>query len=195
MLNIKFIKKAFTFAEVLITLSIIGFISALVIPTIQKSYKATLLQTEFKRVQYEVNQLALFIRNDYKINDVYKKFFSKDINVAHENGLQTVVEKYYEKINNEPQKHIVGKTYDRNGKQIFYKNFSNTSEMNTRILDDGGFELKDGRAIWLEGGFRNVRFMITYDINGIDAGPNRYGYDLFSFILSKNGMFYINMTF
>lgn len=183
-------KKAFTLAEVLITLAIIGVVAAATIPAIHNNFKAAHLQAEFKKVQYELNQLSQFMKYDLRINNLYKTFYSENINVAHESGLQTIVEKYYKKINNDPQKHIVEKTFDRNGKQIFYKNFSNTGNMNARILDDGGFELTDGRAIWLEGGFKNVRFMITYDINGVDVGPNRYGYDLFSFILSQNGLFY-----
>lgn len=184
------IKKAFTLAEVLITLTIIGVVSALAIPSIHNNFKAAQLQTEFKKAQYELNQLSQFIQSDLRINNLYKTFYSESITVAHQKGLQTIVEKYYQRINNAPQKHIVGKTYDRNGNEIFYKNFSNTTNMNARILDDGGFELRDGRAIWLEGGFKNTRFMITYDLNGIDNGPNRYGYDLFSFILSQNGLFY-----
>ena len=32
--------------------------------------------------------------------------------------------------------------------------------------------------------------MLTYDINGINKPPNRFGYDTFSFILGSNNKFY-----
>ena len=43
-------KVAFTLAEVLITLGIIGVVAALTLPTVIKHYKAKVLETAFKKV-------------------------------------------------------------------------------------------------------------------------------------------------
>ena len=43
-------KFAFTLAEVLITLGIIGVVAALTLPTVIKHYKAKVLETAFKKV-------------------------------------------------------------------------------------------------------------------------------------------------
>ena len=183
-------KKAFTLAEVLITLTIIGVVSAITIPTMHRQYRAVQLETAFKKAYSEMASISKFLVAEHETSDLYSVLYSADVGTSTKKGFAKSIETYYKNINNAPQRAIADKIYDRNGKIMYYRNFSNTANVTSGILDDGGYELMDGRALWFEGGFSNKPFMITYDINGIDAGPNRYGYDLFSFILDINGVFY-----
>ena len=193
-------KTAFTLAEVLITLSIIGVVSAITIPTVQKKYLAFQFSSAFKKAYSEVGQMSKMLVLEYGTNDLYGELGSSTAVNSTQKGLAKSVENYLKNTTNKPQRAIAGKIYDTNGKEVKYKNYSGTANMYTPILDDGGYELMDGRAIWFEGGFEKNAFIISYDINGLSSPPNRFGYDLFSFVLGEDGQFYpigsprINMT-
>ena len=57
--------KAFTLAEVLITLVIIGIIAALTIPTLVNNYQKTQYVTQLKKAYSEVTQALKLMANDY----------------------------------------------------------------------------------------------------------------------------------
>lgn len=187
---LKFNKKAFTLAEVLVTLTIIGVVSAITIPTLHKNYKAVQFETAFKKAHSEMAAISKFMVAEQETDDLYGALAKSTAILSTQQGFAKSIETYYKNIKNEPQRAIAGKILDRHGNVKYYRNFSNTANAPSPMFDDGGYELMDGRAIWFEGGFGNVVFMITYDLNGIDQGPNRYGYDLFTFILANNGTFY-----
>ena len=187
------IKKAFTLAEVLVTLTIIGVVSAITVPTIHKNFRAVQFQTAFKKAYAETGQIAKQMMLDFDTEDLYSVLNTPNSGGSNESikyGFAKSIESYYKRINNEPQRNITPEMLDKNGKPTFYKNHTNTTELIKEMFDDGGFELLDGRALIFEGGFSNKPFLIHYDINGMHAGPNRYGYDLFDFVLAPNGVFY-----
>lgn len=59
------IKKAFTLAEVLVTLAIIGVVAALTIPSLVKNATEAQLRTKFKKVFAELNAAHLRIKEEY----------------------------------------------------------------------------------------------------------------------------------
>ncbi len=174
----------------MVTLTIIGVVSAITIPTLHKNYKAVQFETAFKKAHSEMAAISKFMVAEQETDDLYGALAKSTATLSTQQGFAKSIETYYKNIKNEPQRAIADKIMDRNGKVKYYRNFSNTANVTNGIFDDGGYELMDGRALWFEGGFETRAFMITYDLNGIDQGPNRFGYDLFSFILSNNGMFY-----
>ena len=186
-------KKAFTLAEVLITLAIIGVVAALTVPTLQKNYKALQFKAGFKKAYAETGQLAKYMQLDYGSEDLYSALGTANSGGSNESiayGFAKSVESYYKSIKNNPKRYLYNKILDKNGKEIIYKNHTKTTPLIAGMFDDGGFELLDGRVIIFEGGFGSRPFMITYDINGMNSGPNAWGYDLFSFVLAPNGLFY-----
>ena len=58
-------KKAFTLAEILITLGIVGIISALTIPTLIQNHKKQVLVNQLKKAMSEISQgLQLMMAED-----------------------------------------------------------------------------------------------------------------------------------
>ncbi len=60
--------KAFTLAEVLITLGIIGVVAAMTLPTLMNNTQNNELQTQFKKTYSELNQVARLFYNDNGIS-------------------------------------------------------------------------------------------------------------------------------
>lgn len=58
-------KEAFTLAEVLITLGIIGVVAALTIPTLIQSYKKREIETSLQKIYSTVNQAIKKAELDY----------------------------------------------------------------------------------------------------------------------------------
>jgi prepilin-type N-terminal cleavage/methylation domain-containing protein len=58
-------RLAFTLAEVLITLAIIGIVAALTIPTLVNNYQKTQYVTQLKKAYTSVNQALMKLTSDY----------------------------------------------------------------------------------------------------------------------------------
>ena len=57
-------KKAFTLAEVLITLGIIGIVAAMTLPTVVNKYQERVTVTKVKKFYSLINQVLLFAIKD-----------------------------------------------------------------------------------------------------------------------------------
>ena len=58
-------KRAFTLAEVLITLGIIGVVAALTIPTLISNHRANVTMQKLKKFYSSMSQAQLMAINDY----------------------------------------------------------------------------------------------------------------------------------
>ena len=99
--------SAFTLAEVLITLGVIGVVAALTIPTVVKHYKAKVLETAFKKSVSNLYQAYDLTRQQLGVDDIYQTYVVFDDNTegysknsqefvdAFEKNLKVV--KHYEK--------------------------------------------------------------------------------------------------
>lgn len=58
-------KRAFTLAEVLITLGIIGVVAALTIPTLMSNHRANVTMQKLKKFYSSMSQAQLMAINDY----------------------------------------------------------------------------------------------------------------------------------
>ncbi len=83
-------KKAFTLAEVLITLGIIGVVAALTIPTLMQKYRKNVIETRLKQANSMLINAAKLSEVDYGLNHVREDFVAKDPDVALE-----MFNKYY----------------------------------------------------------------------------------------------------
>ncbi len=168
-------KKAFTLAEVLITLGIIGVVAALILSVlIQKSQNAVIL-TALKKSYSELENVKLQIENDYGID------FYTIVQNNSNNGLKNILMKYYKNSTSCDD----GKCFFNNGIEYYSYNGSKVSTINSRFYNYyfGGtsmFLTKDGRLISLGGSNENGR-TITIDVNGPFKKPNIWGHDTFTF--------------
>lgn len=177
-------KGAFTLAEVLITLGIIGIVASMTLPALitrnqNKALEASLkknysvLQQSFDMYQAEHGErLKPEIIGKHELKSAIIKYFSVLIDCGFGAGdADKACIPAYE-VGNENYKGYY-KTYNKN-------------IMRLALLDDGQFILKDGSTIFIENFAENVVF-ISVDVNGYRKNPNQWGHDLFTFQLMKDG--------
>lgn len=162
-------KKAFTLAEVLITLGIIGVAASLTIPSVINNIRYREIQTSLKK-QYTLTQQAL-INMGRDEGYIIKADFGNLI-------LAEYLSKYY-------------KLYKKNAGNYNYRNYKSFhgGTIGYSVLDDGSFITLDGILYMFEnagGGNRHTTY-ITIDVNGMKKPPNKWGYDLFTFQLTNEG--------
>ena len=187
---------AFTLAEVLITLGIIGIIATMTIPTLVSKFQEKALESQFKKTYSTLNQaLQLAI---YENGGAEYKCYSKLRSFGNDN--------YYE-LSECPQFFNV---FFKNLKYLKYDLVNETSpryKSKDEVLANGGsftntacsfnnlyanthkYYFSDGSTIY---SYENYVFMIV-DITG-DKGPNKWGYDVFYLSPTKraNGSIRIN---
>lgn len=160
-------KKAFTLAEVLITLGLIGVVAAMTLPSLINNKQNKELEAALKKNYTVINQAL----------DMYQSEYGE--RVTQENcearKLKDILTKYLSLSSTKVFASYINQ----------YKNYNETSSLNYGLFDDGVFMLNDGSLYFLENG--GQRIYITVDVNGYFKRPNRLGYDLFMFQIDKNG--------
>lgn len=169
--------KAFTLAEVLITLGIIGVVSAMTLPTLINSYKKQQTVTHLQKVYTSLNQALRLAEAEYGPYEYW------EIPTLGSDSHQ-----YYEKYWYPYFKILKScETYSQCGYKSNFPWFSlkgspssTTFAANNRRVP---FILSDGTlvSISIAGGDELVRSsMILVDLNG-NKLPNKYGIDVFQF--------------
>ncbi len=170
---------AFTLAEVLITLGVIGIVAALTLPGIINKSKAKRLKGQYQKAYSEIAQGIKMMKYD----DV-----SLDTSIYSGNKLafKNVFREYFRVLDwCDKSKELC---YNTSSNQKIYKSLDGGSYAPTHIFDDGQFVLMDGANVLLENPFgtsdaTNAKVWISIDINGKNGKPNRLGYDIFIFCM------------
>ncbi|CDE44475.1 unknown [Clostridium sp. CAG:768] len=159
--------QAFTLAEVLITLGIIGVVAAMTLPTLINDKRNKELEAGFKKA-YSIIQTA----------------FNK---MSYDEG-QIINNENYPSLTFAPKfKTYFKDTYsDITINSGDYKSYTN-GFMNLSWFDDGRIMLSDGMLIMIESPYKSGKLYITVDVNGLKKRPNRWGYDLFTFQVTNDG--------
>jgi prepilin-type N-terminal cleavage/methylation domain-containing protein len=191
------IHKAFTFAEVLITLLIIGVVASLVVPNLINNSQNAEYTTSVKKVYSDFYQAYKFLQVEYGGSII--PIFSSDTMTNYGNG--AALNAFLTKMN-----------YSKNcgtGMGCWYNTpryYLNGALEKTAVDSEhnGSYEkarLSNGTSILLrmrstdctyDGGSgpldSSVCASLGVDING-DKGPNKLGRDYFSFWVTKTGIF------
>jgi len=168
-------ESAFTLAEVLITLGIIGVVAALTIPGLINNYKAARLRSQFLKSYSTVQQ-------------AFKQMGEDDVSL---NPADYPSQTFYKAF----MKYFKGVTdcgvWGGSGKcpKLAGTNYQTINKIGsnghidgiTDIFDDGTFLLNDGTLIIVENP-NNTAIWVHVDLNGYINPPNRMGYDLFTFV-------------
>ena len=183
-------KAAFTLAEVLITLGIIGIVAAMTLPTLLANQRQKELHTRFQKAYSILWNIHMRMVGDY--NGVYNNFIQFDNNsaVTDTSIKYDYIDKFKSYVNggkfctytnsyttcsgnkNTP---AVYKTYD-GGKNAY---MSADTVLDRAVVSNDGLCFFFGSVT-----FRNARIYV--DTNGTAKGPNRLGFDLFAFDIDKN---------
>ena len=176
-------KCAFTLAEVLITLGIIGVVAAMTLPTLISNARYKELETGLKR-GYSLIAQAL---NMYQAE-------TGEILIpesATNRKLKFILMKYMKVLidcgfGNESDNSACVSSQSNS---IIYKNFNGTNSIQLHLFDDGQFILNYGSLIMIENSTSgSLKMYISIDTNGYLKSPNRLGQDLFMFQLNEKGI-------
>lgn len=173
---------AFTLAEVLITLGIIGIVAAMVIPSLITDHKARVLRTQFKREQYVLSQ-------------AYKRALADDEIYFHSGNYSNIPmlpkpQIFARYLNGVVEGHNRQVSCQQKLANLGYKNFrgGNPDSWMLWFVDDGCLELNTGIVYFWENANNSANSYISADINGYKNGPNKWGVDLLTFKLDKEGI-------
>ncbi|MBP3924919.1 type II secretion system protein [bacterium] len=173
-------KTAFTLAEVLITLGVIGIVAAMTLPPLVSNYRKKALQTALLKTYSElqqVNQQLISEGNNLRDIDTYSgnevRLRAKLI-MGKFNGKYALTHADYPTIRQELEE-----IYHNKG--LFDHSRKNLGAHPT--CDNGGVWTDNQGRLWL---FNDADKQICVDINGT-KGPNAYGYDYFIFYPDANG--------
>ena len=175
----KKITSAFTLAEVLITLGVIGVVAAMTMPTLIKNYKAVVLRSQLNKAytsfaqatqmiltQEFDNNPALFLHNDANTTELikyYQKYMYKSVPCDRGANCSTTI--FPQALNASFGGWV----------QTHYKTYNgNTSGPD--CISDAAISLQDGTFAILDEGI-----YLTIDINGWKKAPNKFGHDFFMF--------------
>ena len=172
MVNLKRIKlNAFTLAEIVIVVGIIGTIAALAIPNLMENVQEQQFKSAAKEAYSKAYQAFSQIKSDegggnlfslYGGGRTFKPVFIKYFKVIKDCGLATCVAP----------------------SSTLYQTLSKTVP-NLEYLDDGQFITADGMFWAIENPSaalpENVRIWIIVDVNGYLKKPNIFGKDVFVF--------------
>lgn len=180
-------KKAFTLAEVLITLGIIGIVAAMTLPTLMVKKRNSELESSFKTAYSLISQAVLRMSSDNpNIVDTYCSLGSdgrSNYQFTEDFSKYFQTTRLYAKwtYNLKTLGYSKDTFLQANGKEEFNRDGHN----------QGAFFAKNGMMIaasgcwWSVGNNKTVDFII--DTNGIKE-PNRFGYDVFYFQINKNNI-------
>lgn len=169
-------KRAFTLAEVLITLAIIGVVAALTLPIVVGNYQKKVLVTELKRNYAVLNTTMQRIFVDDNCETLECSF--KELNDAE--YMLTKFKKYMYISDAD----TTAGDLQNIAKKINSDEFISVNNGFTEFILS--FRLNDGSRWYYGGGYGNG-FIIAVDVNG-DKSPNKVGRDFFQMYVNSKGV-------
>ena len=184
-------RTAFTLAEVLITLGVIGIVSALTMPAVINHFKAKKLEVQFKTADAMLTKAIKMTVHELGYEDLKDLHLNYYVSSLDNNGgeprqnleaLNDVWVKQFKgakQINALPEIYHRGvKTYGIIGNNVWPSD--PTSTFNNGYLLPNGMYV--GRFNYNMGSSYPTCLYFIFDTNGPYRGPNRYGHDIFKYV-------------
>lgn len=196
----KHVTKAFTLAEVLITLLIIGVIASIVIPGLIANTNKAEFVTKLKKEQAILSQAFNMVKTDAGGSILNSSFSNTTDNSTEDVAALNDLAKYLNLAKNcgiaygcwysSPLKWLSGTTWSNNADTLWGTNYGKG------ILSDGTIMVINiyGQSCANDAGTagspltNSVCGDIKIDINGTN-GPNTFGRDVFVFFITKTGIY------
>lgn len=177
-------KKGFSLSEVLITLSIIGVVAAMTLPSVINKTQLFILKNQYKKVYNNYsNALQKYIADNGLPDCYYGTSRAEDNRSNCSSFYDEFMTKYLKSVkyceNNALTNGCVpkySKYADTDGCMGFKENYINNKDK-VWVLNDGSIHISY---------MQKTYSIFAVDINGL-KGPNKRGYDLFSFAIEKKG--------
>ena len=171
------VKPAFTLAEVLITLGIIGVVAAMTLPSLVSNYRKKALQTALLKTYSElqqVNQQLISEGNNLMDTELTSHKHRAKLVMGKFNGKYAIADDNHSTISST----LKEKIYHNKGLYDHHRD-----RFASPTCDNAGVWIDNQGRLWL---FNDADRQICVDINGT-KGPNAYGYDFFVFYPDING--------
>ena len=190
----KYRRVAFTLAEVLITLGIIGVVAAITLPTLIQNYQKTLWVNQLKKVYSTLNNGVRKMIVDQGCSDItctnfWDNNFGRVVigDSLNDNFVKSFTKTF--KLSN-VQKLTENNIYAYQLKEIALSDPADEEEEEedfhyTTFMVGVGGTSPDGMIMVL--GATIGGYVIIVDINGLKK-PNQFGRDIFSFEISSKGL-------
>ena len=202
-------RAAFTLAEVLITIGIIGVVAALTIPTLISNYQQFVLNVQFKKTYSLITQTVDNVNLDF---GYLPQCYYSNNNMS--NAVSNECEKFYESFFNKLKvvQYCENKAYEKNciPKYKGYDTVANENNPDAEVPE--GYEsygdyaskgctgfreeyiLNSSKVFVVSSGEIFIPYTVPHwmapilavDING-KKGPNKWGYDIFTFARISDG--------
>ena len=177
---------AFTLAEVLITLGIIGVISALTLPSLIHKYRIKVLETQFKKTSSTIEQAVRATAIEYSMEDYfYPKGFTYGMQIIPDTERTEMNNFFKSQLKTVPTKNLFGQIKNRKiiAKKINGENFGPSyADGYSWVFWNEGVILTDGSMVSMivyQKHHQSDGVKVYFDTNGPFKGPNRIGYDMF----------------
>lgn len=167
--------KAFTLAEVLITLGIIGVVAAILIPTMMEKVQ----DWQFKQAAKEAFSKCSQVIQQMKLDEGG----TLDYGPSNPKKFKDAVMPYFKILKDCRVNGCVPGSYDSD----VYASLSG-EKANTNVGAEGQFITADGMFYNIQDSVYSGVFIIV-DVNGYAKKPNVYGKDTFMFQLKNNNLF------
>ena len=167
-------KKAFTLAEVLVTLGIIGVVSAMTVPTLMQNHQRKTYVTQLHKVYNEISQVLLQYQSDRNAVNLTEAGLTSD------EAFQNAIESYMKVVS----------TCDTMGSPCFsdsYKDLNGAATSGIQ-LNHKSYVIANGASLrpYYQKAADKL-YNLYVDING-QQGPNILGRDLFVMGVYNNGL-------
>lgn len=190
--------KAFTLAEVLVTLGIIGVVAALTLPILTNKHQNSVALAGIKVAYAKINDGFLFMRSDENLDDLrsLSVFHNMTPETFQDESVQANLDEQMKKYFNIVKSYKAGETCSEC--PVYVK-------MNGELADGGQYDYawrgfsSDGMIYFMhlsgpqeaanKGKIQSIVAYFFVDINGTKL-PNKWGKDMFQYALAQNGMLY-----
>lgn len=171
----------FTIAEVLITLGIIGIVTAVTLPSIINNNRNKQLEAQFKTAYSLIYQSVLLMGNeDPGLWQTYcgAGYTNPGFSFIRDFSSQFQIIRLHEKY----ELNLKNLGYNQ---EYFFASEKGKKKFNPDGYDNGAFIAKNGMIVFSSGCWWSHSLDFVVDTNG-HKGPNKFGYDVFYFQISKN---------
>ena len=166
-------RTGFTLAEVLVTLGIIGVVSAMTVPSLMQNYQRQSYVTQLHKVYNELNQALVRYQNDKNAVNL------KEAGLTSQAELNSFFKTYFKVVNDcgEAQTPCLASSYKSISGRSIGNPFNEPSYMT----------LASGASFSAHYSGGTVIFYLYLDTNG-QKGPNIAGRDIFAIYIYNNGL-------
>lgn len=180
-MNDKHLKCAFTLAEVLITLGIIGVVAAMTIPTLVANYQKKVYVSQLQKTVATISNAAKLLmaqEQTFNLNQTYLREEDGG-NEAFENSVGRFLKTYFKVVKTCTQ-------WD-NINECISDEYKSLKGLNSALYTGSYCGILNNGAVICLSPFNNTfPLLISIDVNGT-AGPNVLGRDAFNLSMNHNG--------